>query len=46
MVTQLQEHKSTLATTLEELQRSEDQLKVGTQIVANSEHLSSTISQK
>lgn len=44
MVTWLQERKSALATALEELQKSENQLKVGTQIVANSEQLSSTIS--
>lgn len=44
MVTWLQERKSALATALEELQKSENQLKVGTQIIANSEQLSSTIS--
>ncbi|XP_054697392.1 E3 ubiquitin/ISG15 ligase TRIM25-like isoform X2 [Grus americana] len=35
MVTQLQEHKSTLATTLEELQRSEDQLKTNMKTVTS-----------
>lgn len=45
-MTQLQEDKNALITALKELQKSENQVKVGTQFVTNSEHLSSTISQK
>lgn len=45
-MTELQESKSDLATALEELQERENQVKVGIQIVVDSEHLSFTISQQ
>lgn len=45
-MTELQESKSDLVTALEELQESESQIKVGIQIIADSEHLSFTVSQQ
>lgn len=45
-MTELQESKSDLDTALEELQESENRVKVGMQIIANSEHLYFIVSQQ
>lgn len=45
-MTELQKSKSDFVTALEELQESENQIKVGIQIIANSEHLYFTVSQQ
>uniref|UniRef100_A0A8C3DN90 Uncharacterized protein n=1 Tax=Corvus moneduloides TaxID=1196302 RepID=A0A8C3DN90_CORMO len=45
-MTELQDSKSDLDTALEELQKCENQVKVGIQIMTNSEHLSFTVSRQ